>query len=199
MCADALVRQHQNLVHLILRRQCRHDLPYEDLFQEGLIGLWQAILHFDPQRGYTFSSYAGVAIARRLWLVIHRLTRPQGFLPPPEPPDPVEAATRSDWLICLHTILQQTLPGLPPRLQEILHAHYGLGGAPPQSLTQIGRQLGLTPERVRQLRNEALHCLRLPARSAPLRRLGDHNDRAAYCAARAQRRAYQRAQRRRLK
>ena len=43
-CQDTLVRQHEGLVHVVLRRQCRGDVPYEDLLQEGRIGLWQAVL-----------------------------------------------------------------------------------------------------------------------------------------------------------
>ena len=45
-CQDALVRQHEGLVHVVLRRQSRGDVPYEDLLQAGRIGLWQAVLHF---------------------------------------------------------------------------------------------------------------------------------------------------------
>jgi len=197
VCANELVRQHHNLVLTILRRQFRHDLPYEDLLQEGLIALWQAILHFDPHRGYTFSTYAGTAIARRIWLAVARMSRPQGFLPPPDAPDPAEQATLDGWQTHLRTALRLVLACLPRRMQYLLVAYYGLDGHPPQTLAAIGRHLALTGERARQLRNEALHLLRLPAFSAPLRRLCDQNDRGAYRRTRALRRTYQRTQRRR--
>jgi RNA polymerase sigma factor (sigma-70 family) len=197
VCANELVRQHRNLVRTILRRQFRHDLPYEDLFQEGLIALWQAILHFNPQRGYTFSTYAGTAIARRIWGAVARLSRPQGFLAPPEAPDPAEQATRNEWSALLGAALGHVLARLPGRMQYLLGAYYGLDGQAPQPLAAIGRHLGLTGERARQLRNEALHRLRLPAFSAPLRLLCDQSDRQAYRRARALRRTYQRHQRRR--
>jgi RNA polymerase sigma factor (sigma-70 family) len=197
VCANELVRQHRKLVLTILRRQFRHDLPYEDLFQEGLIALWQAILHFDPQRGYSFSTYAGTAIARRIWLAVARMSRPQGFLAPPELPDPAERAIQEGWYTLLRAALRQTLARLPGRMQYLLVAYYGLDGQAPQTLTAIGRHLGLTGERTRQLRNEALHLLRLPAFSAPLRLLCDQHDRLAYRHARAVRRTYQRTQRRR--
>jgi RNA polymerase sigma factor (sigma-70 family) len=197
VCANELVRQHHNLVLTILRRQFRHDLPYEDLLQEGLIALWQAILHFDPQRGYTFSTYAGTAIARRIWLAVARMSRPQGCLPPPAAPDPAEQATQDCWQIHLRVALRLVLARLPARMQYLLVAYYGLAGQPPQPLAAIGRHLGLTDERVRQLRNEALQRLRLPAFSVPLRLLCDQNDRSAYRRTRALRRTYQRHQRRR--
>jgi RNA polymerase sigma factor (sigma-70 family) len=62
VCQEGLMRQHEALVHFILRQRVHGDVPYEDLLQEGLIALWQAILHFDPQRGIAFSTYAGAAI-----------------------------------------------------------------------------------------------------------------------------------------
>jgi DNA-directed RNA polymerase specialized sigma24 family protein len=80
------------LVHFILRRQYRGDLAYEDLLQEGRIALWQAVLHFDPHRGIAFSTYAGVAIERRIWQAVARSNRPQGWLPPAAPPNPLEVA-----------------------------------------------------------------------------------------------------------
>ena len=60
---------------------------------------------------------------------------------------------------------------LPRRLRRVIVAYYGLEGQEPQSLRAIGRQLGLTGERVRQLRNEGLMWLRQPAHSQELRSL----------------------------
>ena len=48
-CLDALMRRHDGLVHVVLRRQSRGGVAYEDLLQEGRIGLWQAVLHVDSQ------------------------------------------------------------------------------------------------------------------------------------------------------
>ena len=42
-CQDAFVRQHAGLVHVVLRRQARGGVAYEDLLQEGRIALWQAV------------------------------------------------------------------------------------------------------------------------------------------------------------
>jgi hypothetical protein len=59
-------------------------------------------------------------------------------------------------------------------------ALYGLDGQPPQTLAEVGVTYGLTRERVRQLRNDALVQLRLPAFSQRLQQLCDQRDRAAY-------------------
>lgn len=45
---------------------------------------------------------------------------------------------------------------LDPREAEILKLHYGLNGKRPLTLKEIGNKLGLTRERIRQLRREAL-------------------------------------------
>ncbi len=49
---------------------------------------------------------------------------------------------------------------LPPREATILRLRYGLGDGNPRSLEEIGRHLGLTRERIRQLEKEALAKLR---------------------------------------
>jgi len=56
--------------------------------------------------------------------------------------------------------LRKALGKLPEREREVLHLRYGLNGDPdPKSLEEIGRRLGLTRERVRQLETQALKRL----------------------------------------
>ncbi len=56
--------------------------------------------------------------------------------------------------------LDQALAQIEPRLRELLERRYGLGGRPQQTLEEIGRELGVTRERVRQLESRALRALR---------------------------------------
>jgi RNA polymerase primary sigma factor len=56
--------------------------------------------------------------------------------------------------------LQEAVADLPEREQQILNLRYGLSGeADPKSLEEIGRIMGITRERVRQLEAEALRRL----------------------------------------
>jgi RNA polymerase primary sigma factor len=57
-------------------------------------------------------------------------------------------------------LLRQALADLPDREQQVLKLRYGLNGdEDPQSLESIGRQMGITRERVRQLEATALERL----------------------------------------
>jgi RNA polymerase primary sigma factor len=57
-------------------------------------------------------------------------------------------------------MLRRAVAALPDRQQEVVKLRYGLkGDGDPKSLEEIGRQLGLTRERVRQLEAEALERL----------------------------------------
>jgi RNA polymerase primary sigma factor len=48
---------------------------------------------------------------------------------------------------------------IEPRDADILRMHYGLDGNKPMSLKEIGKKLGLTRERIRQIRRDALTML----------------------------------------
>jgi RNA polymerase sigma factor (sigma-70 family) len=194
-CQDRLVRRHEGLVHVVLRRQARSDVAYEDLLQAGRIGLWQAVLHFDPHRGVAFSTYAGVAIERHIWQAVRQANRPQGWLPLPQPPDPAEMAEEQVWWEQVETALDEAVSRLPDRLRQVIGAVYGLDGHLPCSLAAIGRECGITREMARYWHNQAVLCLRLPVFSARLRQLWGQDSRAAYARAQALNRAWQRQRR----
>jgi RNA polymerase primary sigma factor len=55
--------------------------------------------------------------------------------------------------------LHRALAALPDRERGVLELRYGLGTREPTSLEEIGRQMGLTRERVRQIEAQALERL----------------------------------------
>jgi RNA polymerase sigma factor (sigma-70 family) len=194
---EQMLRQHDGLVHAVIRGQGSGVLTYEEALQAGRIGLWRALVGYDPGRGTTFSTYAWVAI----WRHIRRAGAQAsgelagGLIPGPQlqGPDLERYADR----IWMHEALCTLLSHLPDRLRQVLLARYGLDGHPPRSLRQLGAQLGLSHERVRQLEQDALAWLRHPAHSLPLRRRLGTNTVAEYRRALARNAALRRARNRR--
>ena len=70
---------------------------------------------------------------------------------------------------CLRGQIDTALGSLMGREAEILRLYFGLGGEDPMTLDQIGVRFGLTRERVRQIKEKALHRLRHPSRCDQLR------------------------------
>jgi RNA polymerase primary sigma factor len=59
--------------------------------------------------------------------------------------------------------LATALGRLNPRMQKVLMLRFGLDGAQPHTLEEVGAQLGITRERVRQIETRALRELRIAA------------------------------------
>jgi RNA polymerase sigma factor (sigma-70 family) len=169
-CLDHLMVQHDALVHWVIRHYGSGPLSYDEALQAGRIGLWQALRHFDPARGVTFSSYAVVAIGRHIDRErqrFRRFWRPRPFLPPNPLPDPLEEATRH--LTC--QAVPRWVAQLPPRLRFVACAYYGLDGYRSQGLPALARRLGCSKQRAHQMLHEALHWLALPQLSWEVRLL----------------------------
>jgi RNA polymerase primary sigma factor len=64
--------------------------------------------------------------------------------------------------------LHRALGVLNPREATIMAMRFGLYDGTPRTLDEIGRQLGLTRERIRQLEKESLSKLRHPSNARPL-------------------------------
>lgn len=183
-CLESLLLRHEALIHFIVRRQWPGESDYVDLIQEGRIGLWLSILRYDPGLGFTFASYAGRAIRNRVWHAVKRSVKATGWLEPQRAGDSLSAILTRWQQEQLHQALEDELGCLPESLRQVIELAYGWDGQSPLSLAAIGRQMGVTRERVRQLRNEALGILGLPALSLRLRSLYEQDSRLAYRQAR---------------
>jgi RNA polymerase primary sigma factor len=92
------------------------------------------------------------------------------FIEDDEAPPPDETATYN----LLKEHLEDVLNGLPPREVRILQLRYGLLDGQAYTLEEVGRKMGVTRERVRQIEAQALSRLRHPTIRRKLRDyLGD--------------------------
>jgi RNA polymerase primary sigma factor len=64
--------------------------------------------------------------------------------------------------------LSEALESLTPREQRVIELRFGLGNEYSRTLEEVGMELGLTKERIRQIEKEALAKLRHPSRSRKL-------------------------------
>lgn len=175
------MEQHDGLVHAFIQRQGGGDISYEEALQAGRIGLWHAIQGYDPRRGTAFSTYAWVAICHQVQRRARELKRDTDVWTQEVPaswvvPDPGGELERELTQDALRALVNQ----LPERLRRVIVGRYGLGEEPPCMLKELGKELDLTGERVRQLQQEALAWLRHPAHSWRLRQLVGKNTTADY-------------------
>ena len=195
-CRDSLARlmvAHEGLVHAVVRKQVLGHLPFAEALQAGRIGLWRAILGYDPQRGTAFSTYAWTSIMHQVWREVKLAARghlqttehlplDEDCCSMPEATDPAQAWEAS----VVHSALWDLVSRLPERLRTVILARYGLTEQPRSFYTQIGASLGLSGERARQLHTEALIWLRQPAHSQQLRSLLGRHTLADYEAVEAE-------------
>jgi RNA polymerase primary sigma factor len=78
---------------------------------------------------------------------------------------PMEAAA----FIMLQDQLEQVLDNLTIREQRIIQLRFGLTDGHPRTLEEVGREFGVTRERIRQIESKTLAKLRHPSRAQMLR------------------------------
>ncbi|MHB8289917.1 MAG: RNA polymerase sigma factor [Acidimicrobiales bacterium] len=78
---------------------------------------------------------------------------------------PADAATR----VMLNKAVRKALEGLGEREQEVVRMRFGLDDGQIRTLDEVGRELGVTRERIRQIELKTLAKLRHPMLAQPLR------------------------------
>ena len=93
------------------------------------------------------------------------------FIEDKDSESPTDYATRQ----MLSEQLENVLNELTPREAKVIRMRYGLGpGNHPRTLEEVGREFGVTRERIRQIEAKAIKKLRFPGRS---KKLGDYKGR----------------------
>ena len=188
--------EHEGLVRWVVRQQWRGELSFDEALHAGRLGLWQALLRYDPTRGTRVSSYAVPAIRHAVWAAVAEAQTTARWAG-----EPVSAGERDDEaeevIAQLHraevaAVLAEAVGRLAPREQQVVVAHYGLDGWPPRTLAALGRALGVSRQRVQQIHRAALAALAHPVTSLPVRRLVGRHERADYQQALARQRQQRR-------
>ncbi len=164
---NKMVRANLRLVVSIAKKHVGGAQNLFELISDGNVSLMQAVEKFDYSRGNRFSTYASWAIIRNFARSVPReryqldrfATGHDGILDiaagmqtyDPNDVNPSE----------LRESIDVVLAQLKPRERAILIEHYGLDErGQPVTFDQLGRHMGISKERVRQIEIQALKKLR---------------------------------------
>jgi RNA polymerase primary sigma factor len=86
-----------------------------------------------------------------------------------ENPNAMEADSHLEYGESLQREIERSLSTLTSRQKDVLKLYFGIGIEHPVSLEDIGDMLGLTRERVRQIKDKAIGKLRENSRSKLLK------------------------------
>lgn len=86
------------------------------------------------------------------------------FIADTSQPSPIEAASRE----LLKENIEEVLSTLTDREARVLRMRFGLDGKNPMTLEEVGREFGVTRERIRQIEAKALRKLKHPSRRKKL-------------------------------
>jgi RNA polymerase primary sigma factor len=171
---NRIVEANLRLVIAIVKNRARPGYDLSERVSDGNLALLLAVDRFDCARGNRFCTYATWAILNELARYDRRSKRHRNRRSPLHEDSLGVADTAGDeygrdeeqdrrraTVACL-------LDRLDQRERRILASRHGLGGGPEQTLSQIGRDLGISKERVRQIESRAQAKLRKFARLAAL-------------------------------
>jgi DNA-directed RNA polymerase specialized sigma24 family protein len=147
------MRQHDGLVHHIIRQQWDGPLTYAETLQEGRIALWRAVDRVQEEQQDDLA-----------------------FLAPSPFPHPQDLCLKQEIEEAIYALVRR----LSAKRRWVVRAHYGLDGRGGHTLAQMGRWLGCSRQAVHYHLQRALLRLRHPAFSASLRSLLGRNRRQDY-------------------
>lgn len=141
-------------------RKCDY---YDDLLQEGRIGLITAVEKFDSNRGLNFFKYGVWCIQSRVtgflrWKRKSGNETPGGLLSGcmSEMPDPVVTYEKKEE----KRVLMSAIGSLPEMDRQIVLMRFGIDGSGGRTYKQIGDVFSLSKQRIEQITSKAISRLR---------------------------------------
>lgn len=168
---NQIIEANLRLVFALAKRYASvGSAAFDEFVGEGHVTLMRAVEKFDFSRGVRFSTYATWALVNGSNALLKK-QNPANRLTFGMSIDGVEdyvtdyrtSAADEDALQELRHQVEQLLVGLNSRERAIIEARFGFNPTHAPTLKQVGQDLGVSKERVRQLQQRALRKLRVLA------------------------------------
>lgn len=152
-----------------MRRRTRLiDVDPDDLTSDGFLTLLQAVTHFDPWRGFKFSTYACTSLVRAYLLLAQRTRRAVARINVLRDEAVANEGRRfgddreKELLVdrLRQTLAENTAELTPAERFVVERRLLSRGDSQPETLASIGRMFKLSKERVRQIQLGAIQKLR---------------------------------------
>lgn len=174
---NELVNANLRFVVSVAKKYRSSGVPFHDLIAEGNIGLIKAARKFDADKGVKFISYAVWWVKSAIQDCIVSATKGDEFqsdeyntimcrdaefeynphiINEEYENDLVNLSSRRD-------AIDELMATLSERETKILLMYYGLDGGEECTLDKIGKEMNLTKERVRQIKDNALSKMKVNA------------------------------------
>lgn len=176
---EYLVRTNLALVLAMAKRTRLGDVDFAEIVSEGNMALLRAVDKFSADRGFKFSTYACRAILKAFSRTAmksskYRTRFPVEFEPEMEQSDWADRrrdTIEDDCIDELKAIVDRNLADLSSVEQTVIRRRFNWQQAEesPMTLEEVGKIIGVTKERVRQIQNKALAKIRLVMEDGVLR------------------------------
>lgn len=164
---NLLVRHNLRLVASIAKKNVKDPAELFERISEGNAALMRSVEKFDYSRGFKLSTYATWAIRKALAGRYRKLaTRRDRF--PPTAPELLDGCVSERGIPSLmereselmNRQIYELVEQLDSRDRDVLAMRFGLDDTPARTLHDVGEQIGVSKERVRQIEQRALQRLR---------------------------------------
>jgi len=169
---EIITQANLALVLAMAKRTRMSDVDFGELVSEGNMALLRAVEKFDIGRGFKFSTYACRAILKAFSRIAMKNSRyrqafPTEFDPTMEKSNYQEsrrADVEQDAVEELQRIIGENRAQLSDVEKTVIQARFAVNrgqDATAMTLEEVGRVIGVTKERVRQIQNKAMEKIRL--------------------------------------
>ena len=169
-----IITSNLRLVVSIAKKFVDPSNSFDELVSDGNVALMRAVEKFNFYLGNRFSTYATYAIQRHFFRISHRgRQQRRRFTPADESLRSVPAAEpaqgcNSVQIDQLKELFAKFLGELEPREQQIVVARFGFDGRAPRTFRELGAEMGVCKERIRQIQTRAMEKIRGMATEAKL-------------------------------